>query len=98
MLIPTVDIKEFEKIGFKKCKEPYNRCYYLCVAKGIQMIFLSPVMIDIIKWQEDDPRIHKRANCRYRDGRTALEIMCELIQANMVTCDYLERGKNDNRN
>lgn len=98
MLIPIVDMKEFEKIGFKKCKEPYNACYYLCVSKGVQMIFLSPVMIDIIKWQEDDPRVHKKANCRYKDGRTALEIMCELIQAKMVTCDYLKRNNYDNRN
>lgn len=94
MLIPTVDMKEFEKAGFKKCKKPYDSCYYLCVAKGIQMIFLSPVMIDIIKWDEKDLRIHQNANCRYRDGRTALEIMCELIKNNMVTCDYL---KEDNK-
>ena len=91
MLIPIVDIKEFEKVGFKKCKEPYDMCYYLCVAKGIEMIFLSPVMINIIKWKDDDPRIHKNPNCRYRDGRTALEIMCEMIKNNMVSCDYLEK-------
>ena len=96
MLIPIVDIKEFEKAGFKKCKKPYDRCYYLCVAKGIQMIFLSPVMIDIIKWKEDDPRIHKRPNCRYSDGRTALEIVVEMAKINMITCDYIERRKDDN--
>ena len=91
MLVPIVDMEEFEKIGFKKCRKPYNGCYYLCVAKGIEMIFLSPAMIDIIKWNDEDPRIHKRANCRYRDGRTALEIMCEMIKCNMVTCDYLKK-------
>ena len=26
MLIPIVDMKEFEKVGFKKCKKPYNDC------------------------------------------------------------------------
>lgn len=91
MLIPIVDMKEFEKVGFKKCKKPYDKCYYLCVAKGIQMIFLSPIMIDIIKWNDDDPRIHKNANCKYRDVRTAIEIMCEMIKCNMVTCDYLKK-------
>ena len=96
MLIPIVDMKEFEKAGFKKCKKPYNRCYYLCVAKGIQMIFLSPVMVDIIKWKEDDPRIHKRPNCRYSDGRTALEIVVEMAKNNMISCDYIERRKDDN--
>ena len=93
MLIPIVDMKEFEKVGFKKCKKPYDMYYYLCFSRGIQYIFLSPVMIDIVKWQDNDPRIHKKANCRYRDCRTALEFMCELIQNDMVSCDYLERNK-----
>lgn len=47
MLVPIVDMNEFEKVGFKKCKKPYDNCYYLCFSKGIQYIFLSPVMIDI---------------------------------------------------
>ncbi len=96
MLIPIVDIKEFEKAGFKRCKKPYDKCYYLCVAKGIQMIFLSPVMVDIIKWKEDDPRIHKRPNCRHRDVRTALEIVVEMAKNNMIICDYIEMRKNGN--
>lgn len=96
MIIPIVDMKEFEKAGFKKCKKPYDECYYLCVAKGVQMIFLSPVMVDVIKWKEDDSRIHKRPNCRYKDCRTALEIVVEMAKNNMITCDYLERRKNDN--
>ncbi len=97
MLIPTVDMKEFQKIGFKKCKKPYNNCYYLCFSHGCQYIFLSPVMIAINKWEDNDPRIHKKANCKYRDCRTAIEFLCELIQANMVTCDYLERTKRASR-
>ena len=99
MIKPIVDIKEFEKAGFKKCKKPYDGCYYLCVAKGIKMIFLSPVMIDIINWKDDDPRIHKNANCRYRDKRTALEIVVEMAKKDMITCDYLERNISyDNNN
>lgn len=97
MIKPIVDIKEFEKAGFKKCRKPYDSCYYLCVSRGIQMIFLSPVMIDIIKWKNDDPRIHKKANCRYRDRRTALEIVVEMAQKGMITCDYL-KSSYDNRN
>lgn len=91
MLIPLVDMSEFEKIGFKKMKKPYNECYYLCVSRGIEMIFISPVMVDIIKWEDTDPRIHLKANCRYKDIRTALEIVCEMVKNNMVSCDYLER-------
>ena len=98
MLIPIVDIKEFEKIGFKMCKKPSGRCYYLCFARGVQYIFLSPKMIDIVNWDDNDPRIHKKANCRYRDRRTALEFIVEMAKNNMITCNYLERRKNDNRN
>ena len=45
MLIPTVKAKEFEKIGFKKCKGITSdlECYYLCVARGKTMLFLSNV-------------------------------------------------------
>lgn len=93
MIKPIVNIKEFEKLGFKKCKKPYKQCYYLCVARGIKMIFLSPVMVDIIDWKDDDPRIHKKANCRYRDGRTALEIIVEMAKKGMITCNYLEKGQ-----
>lgn len=98
MIIPIVDIKEFEKIGFKKCKKPYDKCYYLCFARGVQYIFLSPVMLDINKWEDNDPRIHKKPNCRYRDRRTALEIIVEMAKNNMITCDYLEGNKYDYRN
>ena len=35
MLIPLVDMEKFEKIGFKKCKEPYNECYYLNIVKKL---------------------------------------------------------------
>lgn len=91
MIVPLVDMKEFEKIGFKKCKKPYNECYYLCVSSGIKMIFLSPVMVDIIKWEENDPRIHKNPNCRYRDGRTALDIVVEMALKGMISCDYLKK-------
>lgn len=39
MLIPAVKAKEFEKFGFKKCRGEYgkNGCYYLCVAKLIEV-------------------------------------------------------------
>ena len=46
-------------------------------------------MIDINKWEDTDPRIHKNANCRYSDKRTAQDFMCELILNGMVTCEYL---------
>ena len=67
MLIPKVEAKEFEKFGFKKCKGEYgkNGCYYLCAARGVKMLFVSNVIFDVNEWNDNDPRIHKDANCRY---------------------------------
>lgn len=86
MLRPKVNVKEFEKYGFKKCRGSYGRndCYYLCVARGMSMIFVSPVTFAINDWKKDDPRIHSHPNCRYRDWRTAIDILYELIKADML--------------
>ena len=88
MLRPKVDVKEFEKYGFKPCKNPYKGCYYLCVSKGCKMLFVSQVHFEITKWVENDHRIHKRPNCRYRDYRDALDILYELIKADMLEKYY----------
>ena len=81
MLTPKVKAKEFEKYGFKRCKgiPRDSECYYLCVARGCKMIFVSDICFDINDWEKDDPRIHKDANCRYRDNRTALDIECNQL-------------------
>lgn len=84
MLKPKVPVEEFEKFGFKKCRGIPKDCYYLCVSRGVKMIFVSPVLLDIQDWQEDDPRIHKKPNCRYSDRRTAEDILYELIKADML--------------
>ena len=92
MLKPSVDVKEFEKYGFKKCKGDYGKagCYYLCVNRGTAMIFVSSYMYDIIGWSKFDPRIHKNPNCTgTRDMRTALDITYELIKADMLTMEVL---------
>ena len=51
------------------------------------MLFVSNVCFDVMDWNEDDPRIHKDANCRYRDMRTALDIIYEMIKADMLKSD-----------
>lgn len=86
MLRPKVDIKEFEKYGFKRCKgiPKELNCYYLCVARGVKMIFVSPKVYDIQEWKDYDNRIHKKANCRYSDKRTALDITYDLIEAGIL--------------
>lgn len=46
MLKPKAGIKmsEFEKYGFKHCKDVPKElnCLYLCVSRGVSMIFVSP--------------------------------------------------------
>lgn len=86
MLIPNVDMKEFEKFGFKPCRGlPKGlKCYYLCVARGCKFIFVSPKCFMVEEWRKDDLRIHDRPNCRYRDHRTAIDILYDLIKAGML--------------
>jgi hypothetical protein len=97
MLIPKVKAKEFEKFGFKKCKGKYgkNGCYYLCVANGAKMLLVSDVYFGVNDWNDNDPRIHKDANCRYSDRRTYLDIIYELIKADMLTSNCLKVGEVD---
>lgn len=91
MLLPSVDVKEFEKYGFKPCKG-YKLCYYLCVSRGKKMLFVSPVWFEVLDWNEDDPRIHKRANCNYRDQRDWLDIVYDLIKREMLTNERVKYG------
>lgn len=92
MLRPKVKAKEFEKFGFKKCRKPYgdSECYYLCVSRGIKMLFVSDVCFTVNDWKDDDPRIHKNANCRYSDQRDYLDIIYQLIKADMLESDIKE--------
>lgn len=54
MLIPKVKASEFEKFGFKRCKGVPKEleCYYLCIARGSKMLFVSNVCFDINDWDE----------------------------------------------
>lgn len=91
MLKPKVNVKEFEKFGFKKCKGCKELdLYYLCVARDSKVIFVSPTMIDIQSWERDNPRIHDRPNCKYRDMKTTLDILYQLIKADMLKGDWEE--------
>ena len=89
MLKPTVLAKEFEKYGFKKCNGDASKygCYYLCVFRGCKMLFVSNTVFDIQDWDTNDPRIHQKANCKYRDRRTALDIVYQLIKDGMLESD-----------
>ena len=90
MLVPKVKVKEFEKFGFKRCKGTLkeSECYYLCIARGRKMLFVSDVCFAVNDWNKDDSRIHKNANCKYRDRRTALDIIYELIKSDMLKSEW----------
>lgn len=90
MLVPKVKANEFKKFGFKKCRgiPKESECYYLCVARGCKMLFVSDVCFAVNDWDKDDSRIHTRPNCRYKDHRTALDIIYELIKADMLKSEW----------
>lgn len=90
MLKPKVKASEFKKFGFKRCKgiPKESECYYLCIARGCKMLFVSDSYFGVNDWDKNDPRIHKDANCRYRDMRTALDIVYELIKADMLKSEW----------
>lgn len=90
MLVPKVKASEFKKFGFKRCKGIPNgsECYYLCIARGCKMLFVSDSYFGVNDWDKNNPRIHKDANCRYRDMRTALDIIYELIKADMLKSEW----------
>lgn len=57
------------------------------------MLFVSDVYFGINDWDDNDPRIHRDANCRYRDNRTYLDIIYELIKADMLRSDCAKGAK-----
>lgn len=59
------------------------------------MLFVSDVLFDVNDWKDYDNRIHKNANCRYRDNRTYLDIIYELIKADMLESDCAKEMESD---
>lgn len=83
----NLDFKELEKFGLKKQPKPYTG-YYICIARGIKILIVCPnegnrqIIID--KWYDNDPRVHKRANCKYRSDKTVYDVLYDLIKADLV--------------
>lgn len=48
------------------------------------MLFVSNICFAINDWKDDDPRIHNKPNCKYRDNRDTLDIVYDLIKADML--------------
>lgn len=79
----SVDKKELEKFGFKKCKKPYECLYYRCFSRNVKVMYIG-AGIYIEDWDSDDPRIHKNPNCKYRSDLTVCDMLFDLIQAGLV--------------
>lgn len=72
--------KQLLEYGFKRCRKPYDIFWYICIARGIKVIYTSPGNQIIVQdWEDNDPRIHNRPNCKYRSLRTAEDILYDLI-------------------
>lgn len=54
------------------------------------MLFVSDVCFAVNDWKDDDPRMHKNANCRYSDQSDFLDIVYQLIKADMLESDIKE--------
>lgn len=61
-----------------------QKCFLLVISASLLMI-----------GGDNDPRIHKDANCRYRDNRTCLDIVYELIKADMLMSDCARVGDSE---
>lgn len=80
-LKPVAKASEFVRFGFKPCRglPKSAESYYLCVKNGHRVMFVDSKHFVESEWPIKDARIHKNANCRYSDKRTATEIECELV-------------------
>lgn len=85
MLIPKVKAKEFENSDLRNVRVNMERTVVIIFAfQGDAKCFCEQCDFDVNDWINNDPRIHKDANCRYRDHRTYLDIIYELIKADML--------------
>ena len=62
---------------------------------ALKCFLLAMCIFDVNNWRDNDPRIHKDANCRYRDSRTYLDIIYELIKADMLVSDCVKVGDSE---
>lgn len=79
----TVTEKQLSEFGFKRCKKPYGQLYYLCLSHGSNVIFIGNG-IYIYDWNEDDPRIHKNANCKYRCRDIYMDVLYDMTMQGLI--------------
>ena len=88
MLKPTVDVSKFEKFGFKKAKGEYGKvdCYYRILPWESKIAIATPKIFEIQNYINDDPSVYKsdKMNIRVNDRTRSLELIYDLIKANML--------------
>ena len=79
------DKKILEKLGYKKCKGSYGKAglYYKCLSHGAKIIFLGYDLY-VTDWNDTDPRIHTKPNCKYKYQNDFYDEIYMLIQAGIV--------------
>ena len=70
--------KTFPNVHIKVINQTSLRCTEL-LKNGHRVMFVDSKHFTESEWPIKDARIHKNANCRYSDKRTATEIECELV-------------------
>ena len=91
MLIPNVPMEKFvSEYGFRRCKDyipkigrQANQTYYLCLNDGCTMLFVSPEVFYVNKWDDRDPRLHSRP--AHRKNITATDLVYDMIKRDFLT-------------
>lgn len=75
--------RQWKNMDSKNARSHTICFYYLCIAKGVLVIYIGEGIF-VQHWEDDDPRIHKRPNCRYRSDDTVTDILFDMIQDGFV--------------
>lgn len=91
----NLDFKSLKKYGFKKVKGARELdIYYMCISRGSDFIFISPLHFEIEEWKDNDPRIHKNPNVPfgYKSYIGALDIVYKLIIDGVLYSRYYKKS------
>ena len=82
----NVDLKELEKYGFYSYKFSRTITYwYRCFAYGCKVIVINMYRELLIQdWQDNDPRLHAKPKCHYKDRTAVDELLYDLINGGLI--------------
>lgn len=92
----TAFVTKYHKSGvWQGCDEPIYPIDTSSGDFGITAAFITKYYKSGIGQGCDDPRIHANPNCRYRSGKTSLDIIYELIKAGMLKSSFEKEKEGD---